>query len=161
MLRSGNSYDSRTQPEISTHEKEITREKTGRIEGSEDNIMRVSPELVDQRIKASLEPLHAQITALNEMMDRLIQSNSEQEITTASYRRIRHQYESPYSEVPGSSSFPTVAPLTTAVYSRDSKGSFFEVESLFSSPLRKLDSYFNFSWTTEELPIAAWFVREF
>ena len=88
---------------------ENTEVETGIIEGSEENSMRFSPELVDERIKASLEPLHAQITAVTEMMDRLIQSNSGKEATTASSRGIRHQYESPYSEVPGSSRFPTTA----------------------------------------------------
>ena len=105
---------------MSVHEDETTREvETGIVQGSEENSTRFSPELVDERIKASLEPLHAQITALTEMMDRLIQSNSVREPTTASSRGTRHQYESPYSEVPGSSRFPTVAPLTTAGYSPD------------------------------------------
>ena len=81
--------------------------------------MRFSPDLVDEKIKASLELLHAQNTALTEMMDRLIQKNSAKETTTASSRETLHQYESPYSEVPGSSRFPTVAPLTTAGYSPD------------------------------------------
>ena len=79
----------------------------GMIEDSEENNIRVSPELVDERIKASLEPLHAQISALTEMMDRLIQSNSTKESTTASTRGFGYQYESPYSEGPGSSKFPT------------------------------------------------------
>ena len=52
-------------------------------------------------------------------MDRLIQKNSAKEATTASPRGIGHQYESPYSEVPGSFRFPTVAPLTTARYPPD------------------------------------------
>ena len=124
-LRGGNSYDSRSQPEKSAHGDENTGEaETGIIEGSEENSMRFSPELVDERIKASLEPLHAQITALTEMMDRLIQSNLANETTTVSSRGIPHQYELPYSEVPGSSRVPTVAPLTIAGYSPDT-GSFF------------------------------------
>ena len=85
--------------------------------------MRFSPELVDEKMKASVEPLHAQMSALTEMMDRLIQSNSAKEATTASSRGIWHQYESPYSEAPGSSRFPTVAPLTTAGYSPDKQWS--------------------------------------
>ena len=122
MIRSGNSYDSRTQPEMSAHKDEATGEvETGIIEGSEENSMNFSPESVDEGIKASLEPLHAQITALTQIMDRLILSNSATEATTASSRGTRHQYESPYSEVPGSSRFPTVAPLTTAGYSPDSR----------------------------------------
>ena len=73
-LRSGNLYDSRTEPEMSAHGSENTVEaETGIFEGSEENRVRFSPELVDERTKASLEPLHAQITALTEMTDRLIQ----------------------------------------------------------------------------------------
>ena len=115
-LRSGNSYDLRPQPEISAHEEEATGEvETEIIETKGENSMRFSPELVDERIKASLEP----IIALTELMDRLIQSNSAKETTMASSRGTWHQYYSPYSEVPGSSRFPTVAPLTTAGYLLD------------------------------------------
>ena len=116
-LRTGNSYDSRTQPEISAHEDETTEVERGTIEGSEENNMRFSPQLVDERIKASLEPLHEQISALTEMMDRLIQSNSVKDTTMVSSRETRHQNESPYSGVPGSSRFPTVASFTTTGYS--------------------------------------------
>ena len=117
-LRSGNSYDSRAQSEMSAHEDEATGElETGTIEGNEENSVRFSPELVDERLKASVEPLHAQISALTEMMDRLIQNNSAKETTTASSRDKTSV--KPYNEVPGSSRFPTVAPLTTAGYSPD------------------------------------------
>ena len=94
--------------------------ETGIIEGSEENRVRFSPDSVGERIKATLEPLHAQFSALTEMMDRLIQSNLTTEPTTASSRGSGLQYESPYSEGPGSSKFPTVAPLTTAGCSPDS-----------------------------------------
>ena len=69
----------------------------GIIENSEKNSMRFSPELVDEKIKASLEPLHAQITALTEIMDRLMQSNLAKKATPASSRGIHHQYELPNS----------------------------------------------------------------
>ena len=112
-LRNGNSYDSKTLSEMSAHEDRTTGEvELGISEGSEESSMRFSPELVDEKIKACLEPLHAKITALTEMMDRLIQSNSAKETTTASSRGTRHQYESLYSEVLGSSRFPIVAPFT-------------------------------------------------
>ena len=88
--------------------------ETGMIEGSEENSVRISPELVDGRIKANLEPLQAHISALTEMMDRLIQNNLTTESTTASSRGPGFQYKSPYRKGPGSSKFPTVAPLTTA-----------------------------------------------
>ena len=70
---------------MSAHGDENTGEaETGIIESSKEKIRGFSPEVVDERIKASLEPLHAQISALAEMMDRLIQSNSAKENTTAS-----------------------------------------------------------------------------
>ena len=120
-LRSGNSYDLRTQPKMSTHGDENTGElEMGITEGSEESNIGFSPELVAESINASLEPLHAQICALTEMMDRLIQNNLTTESTTASTRGLGLQHESPYSEGPGSSKFPTVAPLTTARYSPDS-----------------------------------------
>ena len=70
-FRSGNSYDLRTQPERSTHGDENTGvAETGITEGSEERHIRLSPELMDDKIKASLEPVHVQISALTEMMDR-------------------------------------------------------------------------------------------
>ena len=119
-LRSENLHNLRTQPKMSMRRDENTGEaETGMIEGSKENSTRFSPDLVDYRIKASLDPLHAQIFALTEMMDSLIQSKSTKESTTASFRGFGHQYESPYGVGPGSSKFPTVAPLTTAGYSPD------------------------------------------
>ena len=103
---------------MSAHQDEAPGEvETGITEGNEENSMGFSPDLVGERIKASLEPLHAQSFALTEMMDHLIQSKSAKETTTASSRGARHQYESPYSEVSGSSRFPTMAPFTAAGHS--------------------------------------------
>ena len=122
-LRSGNWYNSRTQPRFSAYGDENTGEaETGIIESSDKNSIRFSPELVDERIKTSLEPLHAQISALTEMMDHSIQNISAKESTTVSSRGFGLQYEPPYSEGPGSSKFPTVAALTTAGYSPDTSG---------------------------------------
>ena len=119
-LRSGNSCNLRTQSKISTHGDENTGEaEMAIIESSEENRIRFSPELVDERIKASFESLPAQISALTEMMDRLIRSNSTKESETVSSRGFGHQYKSPYSERPGSSRFPTVASLTTAGFLPD------------------------------------------
>ena len=102
---------------MSAHEGEVIGEiEAGAAECNEENGIMFSPDLVDERIKTSLEPLHAQISALTEMMVRLIQSNSARETTSASTREARYQYESPLSGAPGSSRFPTVAPLTTAGY---------------------------------------------
>ena len=60
---------------MSTHGDENAGEvEAGITEGSEENSIRFSPEIVVERIKSSFELLHTQITALTEMMDRLIQS---------------------------------------------------------------------------------------
>ena len=119
-LRSGKSYDLRTEPKMSTHADGNTGEaETGTTEGSEESNIRFSSELMDERIKASLEPLHAQIFPPTEMMDRLIQSNLTMESTTASTRGLGLQHESLYNERPGSSKFPTIARLTTGGYSPD------------------------------------------
>ena len=116
-LRSGNLYGSSAQLEKHTHEEEMAREvEVDANEGKEDNSVRFSLDLIDEKIKASLEPLHAQIFARMEMMDRLIQSISAGELPMASTHETRCQYESPFSGAPKSSRFPTVAPLTTAGY---------------------------------------------
>ena len=84
-LRSGNFYVLIAQPKISTQGDGNTGEaETVIIEGSEENSIRFFPKWVDERIKGSLERLHAQISALTEMMDHLIQNNS----TKKSTRRI-------------------------------------------------------------------------
>ena len=52
-LRNENSYDLRMQPKMSTHGDENTgASETGITEGSEEGNIRLSPELVDERIKA-------------------------------------------------------------------------------------------------------------
>ena len=105
---------------MSPHEEELTGEVgIDTNEGNKVNSVRFSPDKVDERIKANLKPLHAQISALTEMMDSLTQGNSAREFTTASTRALQSQLESPFTGAPGTSSFPTVAPLTTAGYSPD------------------------------------------
>ena len=119
-LGSGKLYDSGAQTEMSGHDEEVTGEVKVNASGrNEENNVGFSPELVDERIKVSLQPLHAQICALTEIMDRLSQSTSARETATASTREKRYQHETPFSAAPGSSSFPTVAPFTTAGYSPD------------------------------------------
>ena len=72
-LRTGNLYDLRAQPKMSTHENENAEVvESGVTEGSEKSNIGLSPELIEEKIKASLEPLHAQTSALTEMIDKLI-----------------------------------------------------------------------------------------
>ena len=117
------------------------------IERNDENILRFSPDIIEETIKANLEPLHAQIFALTEYMDRLIQGNSARDFTTAGTRELRQQSESPFAEAPGTCSFAPVAPLTTAGYSPDTLvcGKFFicfvSITRLeFSPVLRRLAS---------------------
>ena len=128
-LRSWNSYGSGIQPEVSAQEDEATGEvETGIEESNEENSARFFPDLVDERKKANLEPLDAQINALSEMMDSLIKSNSPKEPTTANSRGTRHQYQSRHCEIRGSSGFRTVAPRTTAWHSPDNEDSVGDLE---------------------------------
>ena len=79
-LRSGSSYESNAQLEMSAHEEKVTEDVGAvAIEGNEETGVRY---LVGERIKV-LKPLHAQISALTEMMNRLFQCNSAKETTTA------------------------------------------------------------------------------
>ena len=58
-LRSGSPYYSGAQLEMSVDEEKGTGEvEADAIEGNEGNNARVSPDLVDEMVKASLEPLH-------------------------------------------------------------------------------------------------------
>ena len=71
-LKNGNSHDSSAQLEMSAHEEEVTRGvEVNANKENEEKSVRFSPDLVDERIKASLDPLHDQISALAEMMDPL------------------------------------------------------------------------------------------
>ena len=91
-LRSGNSYDSTAQLEMSAQEEEVTGEvEADATEGNKKNSIIFSQDLVDEKIKTGLEPVHAQISALTDMMDRLIQINSARETTTMSTRETRYQ----------------------------------------------------------------------
>ena len=75
-----------------------------------------SPDMVEERVKANLQLFHTQISALTEMMDKLIHGNSAREFTTASTQKSRLQSESPVTEAPRTPRFPPVAPLTTSGY---------------------------------------------
>ena len=106
---------------MSTHGDGNTVEaETGMIEeSSEENNITFYPELLDERIKANLQPLHAQIFALAKIMVRIIRIKLTTETTTTSTRGPVLQLESFYSERPVSPKFPTVSPLTTTGYWSD------------------------------------------
>ena len=72
---------------MSAHKGEVTGEvEVDATEGNEENRIKFFTDLVDEKMKVSLERFHAQISALTEMMECLIQSNSAQETTTTCCR---------------------------------------------------------------------------
>ena len=70
----------------------------------------------EEKIKANFEPLHAQISALTQILDRLFQGNLVREFTTISIRETRFPYESPLAYGIGNSETPPIASMTTAQY---------------------------------------------
>ena len=119
-LRGRNANDLHARPETSAHEEETAVEiKIGATERNGRARAGFSLDMIGEKIKTNLERLHAQISALTEMMDRIIQGNPATEFTTGSTRELRLQSESPFTEVPVTSIFPPVAPLTFAGYSPD------------------------------------------
>ena len=86
----------------------------------EESGERFSPDMVDERTEAKIEMLHAQFSALTEMMVHLIQSNSTEDFTEANTLETRREPIPLFTGAPGiSSRFITVATLTTAGYSPD------------------------------------------
>ena len=95
----------------------MNRAATDTKEQNDEGSARLSPDIIEERIKANLEPLHTQIFALTEMMDRFFQGNSAREFTTASTHEARPRPESPFAEAPRTSRFPPVVPFTAAGHS--------------------------------------------
>ena len=71
-LKCGNKYDLKARPDLSAQEEQSTAASDPNVaERFSGANMELSPDLNEERIKANLEHLHAQITALTQMMDRL------------------------------------------------------------------------------------------
>ena len=115
-LRSGSTYDSSARLEMSAHAGEVTEEVA--IDANEQNgerSSRFSSDKLEEKIRANLVPLHAQISILAKIMDRSIQGNAAREITTASTLELRLQSQWPFTEAPGTFRVPPAVPLTTTV----------------------------------------------
>ena len=70
-LRSGNTYDSIAEQEISFHEEVKTAEIGINVnEENPENGVKFSPDMVGERIEAKVEMLHAQFSTLTELMVR-------------------------------------------------------------------------------------------
>ena len=110
---------------MSAHEEVTGEVEADATEGNEENSVRFSLGLVGERVRASLETLHAQFSAPTEMMERLIKSYLVKETTRLSTHETKYQHESPFSGAARASRFLTVAPLTTLEYSPDTQSEIF------------------------------------
>ena len=76
-LRNGNTYNLKPHPDMSAHEyQSAAASELNAVVQSNETALKFSPELLHEKIKTNLEPLHAQIPALTQMMDKLTQDNS-------------------------------------------------------------------------------------
>ena len=74
--------------------------KTHTLERVDEASTKLSPNLIEDRIKSNMEPLHAQISTMTQMMNKLIQDNSARTNSTAGSRDHRFPYESPLTGDP-------------------------------------------------------------
>ena len=119
-LRSRKNYDLQARPEMSIQEEETTMAaEMDATEGNDGTSLGFSPDMIEEEIKANFDSLLAQISALTQMMDRIIQGNLAREFTTASTRETRFPSESSLTDGPGNSRTPPIAPMTAAGYSPD------------------------------------------
>ena len=82
-----------------THEEPLTTaSESNEAERSDETSMVFSPDLVQEMIKANLEPVHAQISALTQMMAKLIQGYSARDYPTASTGEPHFLSESPFKD---------------------------------------------------------------
>ena len=69
-IRSGNSFDLKMFPSISAHDEQPNEaSETHTVEGNDETITKSSPALLVHKVKASLEPLHAQFSTLTHVMN--------------------------------------------------------------------------------------------
>ena len=80
---------------------------------------KLSPNSIEERIKANLEPLHAQIGTLTQIMNKLIQDISARLNPTADSRDRKFPSGSPLTDGPGTSKTLPFESLVNAVYSPD------------------------------------------
>ena len=87
---------------MSAHEEQpIEASGTYRAERIDKASTEFSSDLIEERVKANLEPLHEQISTLTQLMNKLIQDNSTRTNSTAGPSDRRFQSESPLKDGPG------------------------------------------------------------
>ena len=119
-LRNGYTFDLQAHPKMSAPEKQSTAATdTNEAERRDETSTGFSTDVIERRIKANLEHLHARISALTQMMDKFIQGNLAREYPVASTRKPRFPSESPLTDGRGISRTLAMAALTTTGYSPD------------------------------------------
>ena len=106
-LRGGKIYSQILQPKMSVN----TENTVDASETWEDwRSYRPASELIEERIRANLEPLNVQISTLTQLLDQLIKDNSAKTTPTAGPRVLRPQAVSwSNSETAASSTTPDTA----------------------------------------------------
>ena len=104
---------------MSAHEEQPNEaSEADTAEWIDEVITEFSSNLIEETIKANLEPLYAQISTLTQMMNKMIKDNSARSNPTASFRDDRFPSESPLTDGAGTSSILPSTSLVTAAYSR-------------------------------------------
>ena len=103
-LISGIIYILKACPEMSAHQEQPnTASESHTAERIEEAVTEFSPDIIKERIKANLEPLHAQINILTQKMYKLFQGNSARTISAVGLRDHRFPSESPLTDRPSTS----------------------------------------------------------
>ena len=76
-VRNNKMYDQNIHPKLSVNEEKATN-ASKKYDAEEINISKdqISPELIEEKIRANLEPLNEQILTLSQLLNQLIQDNS-------------------------------------------------------------------------------------
>ena len=116
-LRSGSSYNLKTCPRTSAHDEETNAaSELHTAERIDEASTDLSPNPIEYRVKAILEPLHAQMSTLTQMMNKLIQDNSVRANPLAGSRDHLLRSESLLTDEPGTSRTLSLASLATVGY---------------------------------------------
>ena len=120
-FRSGKSHNLKACPRMSTQEEQPNEaSETHTAEQSDESSTEMSPDWMEERIEANLEPVNAHISTLPQMMKTLIQHNSARTNPTAGPRARRFQSESLLTDGPWISRTLPLTSIRTAGYSPDS-----------------------------------------
>ena len=120
-LRGDNCYTLKPRTGMSAH-KELQNETTEMhsVERLDEAITEFSPDMIEEKIKANLEPLQAQVITLTQMINKRIQDSSTSTNPEAGSLDRLLPYGCPITDRPGTSSTLPLTWLVTAGLSLDS-----------------------------------------